>query len=178
MELAGPRRSGTEADGMKSKITWIAIAMMWAAMASAAGMEGLGVGIIVGEPTGLSLKKWIRPRHAIDAAAAWSFSENDSFQFHADYLIHHFGITDIRPDEGRVPFYLGVGGRVKLKERNEGRGRNDHDTLVGLRIPFGVAWLFAKAPVELFAEIVPILDVVPDTNFDINGAIGARYYFR
>jgi hypothetical protein len=32
--------------------------------------------------------------------------------------------------------------------------------------------------VEFFAELVPILDVVPDTDADLNASIGARYYFK
>ena len=43
-----------------------------------------GAGIIVGEPTGLSFKHWMSRERAVDAAAAWSFSENDSFQSEFD----------------------------------------------------------------------------------------------
>ena len=156
----------------------IGAATLLAVIATARGENGVGVGVILGEPTGISVKKWIGPERAIDAAAAWSFSENDSFQFHADYLIHQFNVLQPSLEDGRLPFYYGMGGRVKLKSGNNGQGRNDHDALLGIRIPLGLSWLFAKAPVELFIEIVPILDVVPDTVLDINGAIGARYYFR
>lgn len=139
--------------------------------------EGLGLGVIVGEPTGVSIKNWVSERHAIDAAAAWSFSENDSIQLHADYLIHDFSL--LRPEglTGRMPVYVGLGARVKLKESDNTGGRNVDDDLVGVRIPVGVSYLFNDAAVELFAELVPILDVAPDSDFDINAAIGARLYF-
>jgi hypothetical protein len=140
--------------------------------------EGLGVGIILGEPTGLTLKKWIDDRYAIDAAAAWSFSENDSFQLHADYLAHNFSfLKPVNIKKGRLPVYFGIGGRVKLKKENESKGRNDDDTLVGIRVPLGISYLFSDAPVDIFGEIVPLLDIVPDTEFDLNAAIGARFYF-
>ena len=139
-------------------------------MTEARGENGLGVGVIVGEPTGISIKKWIGETRAVDAAAAWSFSENESFQFHADYLIHNFSL--IQPKDldlnGRLPVYFGVGCRIKL----------DEDALVGIRIPFGISYLFADAPVDLFVEVVPILDLAPDTDLDINAAIGVRFYFR
>jgi len=31
---------------------------------------------------------------------------------------------------------------------------------------------------DVFVEVVPILDIVPDTEFEINAGIGARFYFR
>lgn len=140
--------------------------------------RGLGVGVIVGEPTGISIKKWISDERAIDAALAWSFSENDSFQFHADYLIHNFGLLNIEPADHRLPVYYGIGARVKLRDSNNDRGRNNDDTLIGIRVPFGISYIFKDEPFDIFAEIVPVLDVVPDTDFDINAAIGVRFYFR
>ena len=47
-----------------------------------------------------------------------------------------------------------------------------------MRVPFGIAYLAATVPLEFFLEIVPVLDLVPDTDVDIEGAIGFRYYFR
>ena len=35
--------------------------------------SGFGLGIIFGEPTGISFKGWIGRRAAFDAAVAWSF---------------------------------------------------------------------------------------------------------
>ena len=77
---------------------------------------------------------------------------------------------------GKFPVYAGVGGRLKLKEENRGKGRNDSDVLLGVRVPFGISYLFADMPIDLFFEIVPILDLVPDTDLDLNAAIGARFY--
>ena len=137
-------------------------------MPEARGENGLGVGLIVGEPTGISIKKWIGETRAIDAAAALSIVGNGSFQVHADYLFHNFSLLKSKEFKGLNPVYFGVGGRIKL----------DEDTFVGIRIPFGISYLFADAPVDLFVEVVPILDVAPDTDLDINAAIGVRFYFR
>ena len=35
--------------------------------------SGIGLGIILGEPTGVSLKSWVGRREALDVAVAWSF---------------------------------------------------------------------------------------------------------
>jgi hypothetical protein len=163
---------------IKAKTLMIFIAVMVTTATYTQAREGLGAGIILGEPTGLSLKTWIDDRHAIDAAAAWSFSENDSFQFHADYLVHDFALLkSVHIKKGRLPVYVGIGGRVKLQEENDRKGRDDEDTLVGIRVPFGISYLFSDAPVDIFGEIVPILDIAPDTEMDLNAAIGARFYF-
>ena len=85
-------------------------------IASAAPKDGIGIGVIVGEPTGLSLKKWIGDDRALDAGIAWSFSENDSLHLHADYLFHRFDLLSCSGARGRLPVYFGIGGRLKLKE--------------------------------------------------------------
>lgn len=144
--------------------------------AQAQTTDGLGVGIILGEPTGLGLKKWLGNDRAIDAGVAWSFSENESLHVHVDYLFHRFDVLTAAVP-GRLPVHFGIGGRLKFKDDDEKKKRNSDDNLIGIRVPLGVSYLFASAPIDLFAEIVPVLDVAPDTDFDLNAAIGVRYYF-
>jgi hypothetical protein len=38
--------------------------------------------------------------------------------------------------------------------------------------------MFSNAPVDIFVELVPILNLAPSTDFDFNGGIGARYWFN
>lgn len=138
--------------------------------------SGLGIGIIVGEPTGISLKKWTSATTAIDGAVAWAFDRNTSVQLHGDFLMHNFNL--LKTDVGRLPVYYGVGGRVKFDdERRRGRDTDRH-TRVGVRVPVGMAYLFDRAPVDVFLEIVPILDLAPSSDFGLNAAIGARYFFN
>ncbi len=124
-----------------------------------------GLGIILGEPTGISLKYWVGSTAAIDGAVAWSFGNNDSLHLHADYLFHKFNLFKV--EKGEIPLYYGIGIRV----RAEGRTR------VGVRFPVGISYIFEKAPLDIFLELAPLLDLVPDTDFRFNGAIGIRYYF-
>ena len=160
---------------MKIKSAIIAILTVLLTASVVMAEEGLGVGVIVGEPTGITLKKWIGADRAIDGAAAWSLSGDNSLQLHADYLVHDFGLLKPGNINGKLPVYIGVGGRILL---NDDRHDRHNDTVLGVRVPFGISYLMAKAPVEIFLEIVPILDVVPSTELDLNAAIGARFYFR
>ena len=128
--------------------------------------RGTGLGIIVGEPTGISFKYWTTSTTAFDAALAWSFIDEGAFHIHADYLLHSFYLITV--PEGKLPFYYGIGGRLKTSG----------DTRFGVRVPVGLDYLFQTAPVDIFLEVVPILDLTPKTDFKINAALGARYFFN
>lgn len=128
--------------------------------------KGVGVGIIAGEPTGLSFKYWLSDKTALDAALAWSFIDGGAFQIHADYIIHNFFLVSV--PEGKLPFYYGIGARLKTSS----------ESTLGVRVPLGLAYLFQNAPIDIFFEIVPILDVLPKTDFNLNAAIGGRYFFN
>lgn len=156
---------------MKCRIA-IMVLLFAVVSANAREQDTFGLGVIVGEPTGLSLKYWLDKEHAIDGAAAWSFAENDSFQLHADYLIHDYEL--LNSDD--LPFYYGLGARLKFKD-DEGSGRNRNEAIFGIRAPLGITYLFEDAPLDLFFELVPILDLSPDVELDINAAIGLRFYF-
>ena len=127
-----------------------------------------GLGIIVGEPTGLSAKFWTGGRTALDAAAAWSFADEDALHLHGDILSHAFDLFDV--DRGYLPVYYGIGARVKINE--------DDDSKVGLRVPLGLAYMFEGGGADIFLELAPILDFAPETELEINGAAGVRYFFR
>lgn len=128
--------------------------------------RGFGLGIVLGEPTGLSAKLWTTSSNAFDFAAAWSFKGDGHLLLQADYVWHSFDL--IRVSSGRLPLYYGIGGRVILAD----------DPLLGIRIPLGLNYQFDSAPIDIFAEIVPILDLVPSTDFDLGGGIGVRFWFN
>ena len=128
--------------------------------------DAIGLGFVVGEPTGLSFKQWMTTRSALAAAAAWSFEDESAFHAHVDYLIHRPGLAGA--DEGKVLFYIGIGGRLKAEEE---------DSRVGVRIPMGIDYVFAGTPLDIFFEVAPLVDLAPGTDFRVNGGIGLRYYF-
>ncbi len=134
---------------------------------SAAQDRGAGLGVVLGEPTGVSLKLWTGRRTAIDAAVAWSFGRNGSLHLHADYLVHDFYLLKTRT--GRLPVYYGIGVRIRYEDAATGR--------VGIRFPVGMCYLFADAPLDIFVELGPVFDLVPRTEATIAGGIGIRYYF-
>jgi hypothetical protein len=128
--------------------------------------SGFGVGVILGEPTGLSGKVWVSKQNAIDMGLAYSFRSDGYFHLHGDYLWH---LPHVIQAEERFPLYMGIGGRLAF---------GDGSGIFGVRIPFGIAFWLRSAPIEFFIEAVPILDLAPATELRGNGGVGARFYFK
>jgi len=156
---------------MMKRVLAITVILTLCFFARIAQGKGFGIGIIVGEPTGISLKNRLGNKGAIDGAIAWSFGgKQDALHIHADYLLNSFNLLE----KGNLSLYLGVGGRIKLKGDD---GKDNGDTKLGVRIPVGLNYILTSAPLDVFLEIVPLLDLTPSTSFAFNGAIGIRYYF-
>jgi hypothetical protein len=142
------------------------------ATVASAQMSGTGIGVIVGDPTGLSLKSWLSPKSAITVGAAWSFRHDGSLLLWADYTLHSFNITGSSSPRS-LAFYYGIGGKVGFVDRND----NDNETVIGARVPLGLMLPIGDSPVAVFLEVVPTVDLSPDTDFGVNGGIGVHFFF-
>lgn len=128
--------------------------------------KDVGIGFMVGEPTGLSLKSWTSGNNAFDIGLAWSLGRYDAINIHADYLWHNYSAFS-EVDSGILPLYYGIGGRVVFDE---------NDAVIGARVPVGLNYLFEDAPIGLFIEVAPIFNIAPSTDFDVDGGLGVRFY--
>ncbi len=156
---------------MVAVLTLFALAGTTSAQSDAneSGYKHVGLGFIVGEPTGIDLKIFFNKRNAVEFALAWSLSDEDEMHIQGDYLWHKYDLIDL--DNGdEMPLFFGVGGRIVLID-------DPVDDVVGIRFPVGLSYIFTDYPFDIFFEIVPILDVAPDSDFDLEGAIGARFWF-
>jgi hypothetical protein len=86
---------------------------------------------------------------------------------HGDYLWHRYDIEIDVP--GALPFYFGVGARVLPHEGDGSR--------VGVRVPLGLDYITRDRRFDVFLEVAPMVDLVPETEFDLSGGVGARSYF-
>lgn len=120
------------------------------------------LGVVLGEPTGVSIQVWQSGTTAIDGALAWSFGRHDHVHIHADYLKH----DQLSVDRGSLTFYYGIGARAILAD----------DARFGARIPVGLHYVIPDSRFSLFFEVAPVLDLIPATDFDVNGGIGVRYF--
>lgn len=133
--------------------------------------ESPGIGIILGEPTGLSF----RYRNFPILGLAWSVP-NDSFHIHADYWVYRTALVP----KPKIDWY--IGGGLKYLHRRHGDdhpGRGDdreRHSWFGIRVPVG-AQFFPDPRVEIFLELVPGIYLYPETDLLLDAGIGARFYF-
>lgn len=126
--------------------------------------QNFGIGVIAGEPTGISAKMYLGQNEAVDAAASWSF-KNEIIYLHADYL-HHFPGA-LGKDLKDFTLYAGIGGLLQL----------GNTSAFGARVPVGINYFLPDFPLEIFIEIGPAILLFPETEFEFTGGIGARYYW-
>lgn len=126
-----------------------------------------GLGISIGNPTGLNGKYWLNSDRAVDAGLAWSLGKKQEVSIHSDYLLHKEGafyFNDIHP----LDFYYGVGGRMEFADEIE----------LGVRVPLGIAHRFEAESADVFAEVAPIIDLIGRTGLELHLIFGGRYYFN
>ncbi|MBE0432448.1 hypothetical protein IBX73_03155 [candidate division WOR-3 bacterium] len=140
---------------------------------SARGAD-LGFGVILGSPTGLAFKYRATKRSAFAAHAGWSFIDNPGIHLTGDYQ-HLFPMT-IETEEGTtindLTLYIAAGGRFRFKKVDATDETNFH---LGLRIGGGAEYRIDRF--GIFLEIVPVVDLIPETDVDLEGGLGFLFYF-
>ncbi len=120
-----------------------------------------GLGLILGEPTGVNAKYWRNNSHAYNFSLGVPFGTGVGI--FADYLIH------IRPfkEIPEAPVYAGAGVFFQ-----GGAG----DFLSGVRGVFGIAYEFDE-PFDVFFELSTKLALLPELDFIMRASLGGRIYF-
>lgn len=160
----------------------------------------IGVGAVVGSPTGVTAKYRLHPRGSIDAviatAPARPFAPGGSALYlHSDYLFE--GKPLVRAKTSTLAWFAGAGGRVSYGRswktestpRGNGNGNGNgngggtestRSTELGLgaRVPVGLELRFDKVrPLEVFGETALDIGVVNSRPVGVEIGIGARWFF-
>ena len=134
-----------------------------------------GIGIILGEPTGITAKLYLRDDQAIDFAAGSAFAAG-GLQVHSDYLFHPW-ILQSR-DSFVLPVYFGPG--LRVIDYSGGSDGPSHVAL-GIRAVAGLLFDFKNVPLDAFVEVAGIgqYDFKSGNGWGLgfNGGAGVRYYF-
>jgi len=73
----------------KTYILLIVVSLFIISNLNFAQQKGFGLGVVLGEPTGISAKFWLTPGTALDFGLGYSFtSSNSVFDFYADYVFY------------------------------------------------------------------------------------------
>jgi hypothetical protein len=137
----------------------------------------LGLGAILGEPTGFTGKYWQDTTHAIDGGMAYSFS--DFFLTYVDYLWHFKTEPSLVRDH--LAPYIGVGGELFVSTQSNRKNDEfftEHGSVgFGVRVPIGLEWTPPHTPIGIYGELAPGVGIVPATFGFLQGGVGARFYF-
>ncbi|MEO0225394.1 MAG: hypothetical protein ABIL05_00425 [candidate division WOR-3 bacterium] len=122
-----------------------------------------GPGIIIGSPTGLTLKILMTKENSLVFNAGWALGHDEGkLHLTGDYRFHFLNAV---PEDPHYQFYLGIGASIVLKEP---------ETKFGVRFGGGMEYVYD--PFGFFLELFPVVDLVPDTGFGLEGGLGARIY--
>jgi len=134
----------------------------------------LGVGIILGEPTGITAKLYLKDDQAIQAAIGSAFI-GGGLQLHADYVFHPY-ILQTR-SSFVLPVYVGPG--IRLIDYSN--GRDDSSFAIGARLVGGLLFDFKEVPLDAFIEAAGVLEYEfkdgRGVAIRLNAGAGVRYYF-
>jgi hypothetical protein len=152
------------------------IAVLLFASAPTAARAEVGIGIFVGEPTGLDLKLDLSRKSALDIVLGvyshYDRFNDDSGYGHLTYLIQPMYANG---DSVIVPLRIGIGVAVF-----DDRGRYQDDLNVAARVPFEVGLRFRNTPLEIYFEIALKMTFVDEDNdhpfVDLDGGVGLRFY--
>lgn len=149
---------------MKRLILGTLIATALAIPAAAENVGGqLGVGAMLGSPTGVTAKYWVDDMLAIDGGIGYG----NAAVFYADALVNDWRLLPAIQNAS-TNLYAGVGPRVATDDGGQ----------FALRAMVGAGFWPKQAPIELFAEIGPTFKLTPDNRVGVDGGVGLRYYFK
>lgn len=134
----------------------------------------LGVGLMIGEPTGICGRLYLQDDQAIQGAVGVAFI-GQGLQIHADYAFHPLIL------QSRETFVLAtyVGPGARIIQYGDG-ARGGSFFALGVRAVGGLLFDF-KNPLDAFFEVAGVLEYgfADDEGFGLsfNAAAGLRYYF-
>jgi hypothetical protein len=125
----------------------------------------IGIGGQIGEPSGISLIVYQPRSMSYEFLAAW---ESDDF-----FFLNAHGLFDQHVGRRQnVHFFYGPGVFLGLRDRGNDE---DDETVAGISGRVGLGFLINQF--EIYGQLTPRLSLTPNTNGDIGGGLGFRYYF-
>lgn len=138
-----------------------------------------GLGLVIGDPTALTMKYDQSSNDAFDFGLAFNFDK--WILVYGDYQYKFAGAFRSAP---QLTPYLGIGAVIVGSNRSLDDTRHyqyftsttSSKVAMGLRVPLGLEWR-PNAPIGVFIEIAPGVALIPATASFIQGGLGIRYYF-
>lgn len=141
-----------------------------------------GLGLELGEPTGLNGKYFISGDRALNFGIGdiYNYFDRFGFEIYGDYMLHPVSL--ISNETFELPFYVGLGARI-LDFEDRSTAPFDSAFAFGVRVPLGVSFDFNNVPIDIFIQLVPVLDFFAGYRNHVvfpflDASFGVRYWFN
>lgn len=134
--------------------------------------QTIGIGGVVGAPTGFSLNLFTSEDQSIHTVAGWGLDDNEE-----EFVLfsHYTWRRQVSSDKGAGWFY-GLGGRLEWLDESDVVNNPDGDEFqLGPSATLG--FLYGFDPIEVFVKGNGTLNVVEETEFEADGMVGVHYNF-
>jgi hypothetical protein len=148
-----------------------------------------GLGLELGEPTGLTGKLFVSSNAALDFGIGYAYQNyyyDDGLHIYGDILFHPTVLA--HADAFELPFYIGGGIRYWDFDFCDPQGICTYrGSAVGIRVPIGIDFDFNRAPIDIFLQIVPVIDFLHGDYYDryrdrthlaVDPSVGFRFWFK
>lgn len=153
-----------------NKKSFCLLAMILAGSKFAAAQDqdsGLGLGFILGSPTGININWAFDENQAWDLQFGWSRSMH---HLNLSYQVWNFRAFNV--DGVILDWYYGAG----LHSYHRNRYRAEDKEELGLRVPLGIAHQLRDFPsVCIYGELGPTLNLVDESSFVVDFGVGVRF---
>ncbi|MEZ5042947.1 MAG: hypothetical protein R2828_23835 [Saprospiraceae bacterium] len=126
-----------------------------------------GIGIQLGQPSGISIKNYNPNGMSADILLAWDL--NDFFFVN----LHGTWEKPVNSAKG-LQFVYGPGIFAGFREHNRFR-KDDDELFLGISGTFGLSYFIDHF--EIYLRLTPRLAVIESTDGDIGGGLGFRFFF-
>jgi hypothetical protein len=138
--------------------------LAWHSAAHAASAEsGIGVGFVFGAPSGLSFKI-PAGSNSMNLAVGYDLN-HEVLAIRGEYAWYAYNVFPV--NKGKLPVYFGPGVHADIR----------NDAAIGVHAILGIEYQFADAPLDVFLELGPGINLTPSTDPSLSGGLGMRFFF-
>jgi hypothetical protein len=146
------------------------------AVSPARSQGNFGVGLVIGEPTGIAWTYKMTPTNSLSGGIGTT--RFDRYRFHADYLWTTHPFT-----QQRLGLHYGLGAVLGVGPRSyvvvDGQREylySDGDPGFGIRGVAGLNYTIPDTPLDVFLEAGPLVVLAPATSTGVDVGFGMRVY--
>ena len=164
----------------------LALAGAWGRSAHATEVgytRHFGLGVALGDPTGIVAKLWLSSTNALDFGFGfqrYGLNRCDAVGRNCDYAYRDYSFnvdylwqSNLVKGQAQLDWHVGVGGRLYFV----GDNRYEHDVDMAVRAPIGLDLMFRNPGfLEIYLEVAPALYLIP-LDLGLEGGLGVRFYF-